>query len=295
MVPNIFISYSHRDEAWRNELIRHLRVLERGGILRIWDTSEIQAGANWSAEIRERLDHADLAVILVSPDALASDFIVEQELPALINRQRAGEIVVVPVLLRPSSWMAIPGFAELQFVNSPSKPLAELSSFERDALFARIADRIGSLARAISQRKTENDHQSGGSRKSSPSGTKGLSVYFISHAREDGDFAELVKVNLERNGHGGWIDTDRLLPGIDWRQEIDDTIRNATAVIAVMSPEARASEYVTYEWAFAWGCNRKIIPLMLRETSLHPRLATLQYLDFSNRLSRPWDRFYKAL
>lgn len=62
-----------------------------------------------------------------------------------------------------------------------------------------------------------------------------------------------------------------------------------------MSPEARASEYVTYEWAFAWGCSKKIIPLMLRETSLHPRLATLQYLDFSNRLSRPWDRLYKAL
>jgi hypothetical protein len=97
MVPNIFISYSYRDEVWRNELVRHLRVLERGGILRIWDTSEIQAGTNWSAEIRERLNQADHAVILVSPDALASDSIVEQELPALIHRQRAGEIVIVPV------------------------------------------------------------------------------------------------------------------------------------------------------------------------------------------------------
>jgi hypothetical protein len=232
MVPNIFISYSHRDEVWRDELVRHLRVLERGGILRIWDTSEIQAGANWSAEIRERLDHADLAVILVSPDALASDFIVERELPALIHRQRAGEIVVVPVLLRPSPWTVIEGFAELQFANSPSRPIAELSSVERDAVFAQIAERIGSLARAVSQRKTEND-TSGTSRTSSPSNANGVTVYFISHAREDGDFAELVKVNLERKGHDGWIDTDRLLPGIDWRQEIDDTIRNAKAVIAV--------------------------------------------------------------
>jgi TIR domain len=108
MVPNIFISYSHRDELWRNELVRHLRV---------WDTSEIQAGANWSAQISENLSRADLAVILVSPDALASDFIVEQELPALIRRQRDGEMVVVPVLLKASQWTAIEGFAELQFAN----------------------------------------------------------------------------------------------------------------------------------------------------------------------------------
>lgn len=104
-----------------------------------------------------------------------------------------------------------------------------------------------------------------------------------------------MKVNLECKGNDGWIDTDQLLPGIDWRQEIDETIRKAKAVIAVMSPEARASEYVTYEWAFAWGCGKKIVPLMLRQTSLHPRLATLQFLDFSNRLSRPWDRLYRAL
>lgn len=294
MVPNIFISYSHPDEVWRNELVRHLRVLERGGILQIWDTSEIQAGANWSAEIRERLDHADLAVILVSPDALASDFIVEVELPALILRQRAGEIVVIPVLIKPSPWTVLEGFAELQFANSPSRPLAELSSVDRDAAFAQIAERIGSLARAVSQRKTEAGTREAG-RVSSPSAANGVKVYLISHAREDGDFAELVKVNLERKGQDGWIDTDRLLPGIDWRQEIDDTIRNAKAVIAIMSPEARASEYVTYEWAFAWGCSKKIIPLMLRETSLHPRLATLQYLDFFNRLSRPWDRLRSAL
>ncbi len=294
MVPTIFISYSHRDEPWRNELVHHLHVFERAGVLRIWDTSEIQAGTNWSAEIRNRLNQADLAVILVSPDALASDFIVEQELPALLRLQRAGQIVVVPVLLRPSPWTILEGFAELQFAYPPSKPLSELSLAERETALAQIAERVSSLARAISQRKQENEIDEG-RRASAVDKAKLANVYFISHAREDGDFAELVKVYLERKGEDGWIDTDRLLPGIDWRQEIDDTIRHAKAILAVMSPEARASEYVTYEWAFAWGCSKKIIPIMLRETSLHPRLATLQYLDFSNRLSRPWDRLYKAL
>ncbi len=200
--------------------------------------------------------------------------------------------MVVPVLLRPSPWTALEGFAELQFANSPSRPLSELSPPEREAAFAQIAERISHLARAIAQRKQENETSE---RVRQPGAEKGANLCFISHAREDGDFAELVKVYLERKGEDGWIDTDRLLPGIDWRQEIDDTIRHAKAIIAVMSPEARASEYVIYEWAFAWGCSKKIMPIMLRETSLHPRLATLQYLDFSNRLSRPWDRLYNAL
>jgi len=67
------------------------------------------------------------------------------------------------------------------------------------------------------------------------------------------------------------------------------------ALIAVMSVEARASGYVTYEWALAWGAGVRIIPIMLKETPLHSRLATLQYLDFTKRTARPWDRLFAAL
>jgi TIR domain len=294
MTPTVFISYSHRDEVWRDELVRRLRVSQRAGELRISDTSELQVGGDWSAEISGKLNQADLAVILMSPDALASDFMVEKEFPVLLRRQRAGEIVFLPVLLRQSLWTALGGFAELQFANNPSKPLANLSPADRETAFAQIAERISTLARAIAQRKQDSE---AGERlpRPEPSNTEAPKLCFVSHAHEDGDFAEWLKLNLEKNGETAWIDTDRLLPGIDWRLEIDDTIRQGKAVIAIMSPEARASEYVTYEWAFAWGCNKKIIPIMLRETSLHPRLATLQYLDFSDRLSRPWDRLYKTI
>ena len=92
-----------------------------------------------------------------------------------------------------------------------------------------------------------------------------------------------------------WVDTDRLDPGLDWRTEIDEALKKAAAVLAIMSPDARTSEYVTYEWAFAWGCGTKVIPVMLRQTTIHPRLATLQYLDFSNRIARPWERLFEVL
>jgi hypothetical protein len=113
----------------------------------------------------------------------------------------------------------------------------------------------------------------------------------VSHSKDDADFAELLKLRLEREGHDAWMDTDRLDPGLDWRMEIDQAIRDAKALLAIASPEARASEYVTYEWAFAWGCGTEVIPIMLRQTTLHPRLATLQYLDFTNHIARPWVGF----
>ena len=117
----------------------------------------------------------------------------------------------------------------------------------------------------------------------------------VSELSEDGDFAELLKLRLEREGYQAWVDSDRLDPGNDWREELDQGIRGALLVIAVMTPDARVSEYVTYEWAFAWGYGKKVIPIMLRQTTLHPRLATLQYLDFTNRIARPWSRLFEVL
>ena len=63
----------------------------------------------------------------------------------------------------------------------------------------------------------------------------------------------------------------------------------------IMTPEAKASEYVTYEWAFAWGLGIKVIPIMLRSTELHPRLEASQYLDFTNAKIRPWDRLIEEV
>lgn len=76
---------------------------------------------------------------------------------------------------------------------------------------------------------------------------------------------------------------------------IDLAIKDAFALIVIMTPEAKASEYVTYEWAFAWGVGVKVIPIMLKTTPLHPRLEALQYLDFTNLKTRPWERLIEEV
>jgi hypothetical protein len=118
---------------------------------------------------------------------------------------------------------------------------------------------------------------------------------FISHDHDDADFAELLKLKLEKEGLIGWLDSERLKVGQDWREEIDKGLEDALAVVVVMSPEARKSEYVTYEWAYAWGKGKKIFPVLLKETPMHPRLESLQYLDFTNRSARPWDEFIASI
>ncbi len=114
-----------------------------------------------------------------------------------------------------------------------------------------------------------------------------MAQVFISYKHDDGDFALILNDRLDKAGFDGWLD-DNLQAGEDWREMIDRAIRESMAVIVVLSPESVASEYVTYEWAFALGAGVPVVPVMLKRTPLHPRLEELQFLDFTNRRARPW-------
>lgn len=120
---------------------------------------------------------------------------------------------------------------------------------------------------------------------------------FISYAPENFEYAEEMKRRLERGGFTVWIDTnpEQVSAGKDWRQEIDEAIRDAFALIAVMTPLARAFEYMTYEWTFALGVGVRVLPTAFEPTPLPPRLRGLQSLDFSDPRKRPWDKLFQIL
>ena len=101
-----------------------------------------------------------------------------------------------------------------------------------------------------------------------------MSHVFISYARKDAEFAETLRGRVEDAEFDVWMDS--ILPaGFDWRQEIDQAIRQAFVVLLVVTPDSRASEYVTYEWAFALGLGLKVIPVVYKPTTLHPRLESV--------------------
>ncbi len=111
---------------------------------------------------------------------------------------------------------------------------------------------------------------------------------FVSYAHSDNDFVELLKIRLSESNIQTWIDHSSLKAGNDWRVSIDEGIKSSKAVVLVMSPDSLGSHYVTYEWSFAHGLGKLVIPLMYRQTSLHAKISTLQYLDFTHRTLRPW-------
>jgi len=119
---------------------------------------------------------------------------------------------------------------------------------------------------------------------------------FVSYSHEDADFAQILGGRLRDAGLCVRMDFN-LGAGDNWRAEIDADLRDAYAVVVVMSPTASVSPYVNYEWAFAIGAGVAIVPLLLKipADGLHPRLSVLQYLDFSNYASRPWEKLVESL
>ena len=119
---------------------------------------------------------------------------------------------------------------------------------------------------------------------------------FVSYKHEEQDFVEMLIHQLQAAGFPVWVDSEQLRAGENWREAINFAIQDSFALILVISPEAKASQYVTYEWAYAQGANIKVIPVLLKDTEkLHPQLEMLQYLDFTDRARPPWDKLMRRL
>jgi hypothetical protein len=120
---------------------------------------------------------------------------------------------------------------------------------------------------------------------------------FVSYKHEETEFASMLIHQLTAAGFKIWIDTEQLRAGENWREAINDAIKDAFALVLVISPDAQRSEYVTYEWAFAQGAGIKVVPLLYKHPAgrLHPQLEMLQYLDFTDKARPPWDKLLRRL
>lgn len=194
-----------------------------------------------------------------------------------------------PILLKEFDWSNYEWIVKSQLTPQNALPFLNQSDSDRERIVNELIKHIG-VAILDLIGKHEGTEEAGHAQI-----LKNGETIFISHGHDDADFAELLKLKLEREGINSWLDMERLKIGQDWREEIDQGIENSAAVIAIMTPDARKSEYVTYEWAFAWGKGKKIFPLMLKQTQLHPRLESLQYLNFTNNPTRPWNELIDSI
>lgn len=117
---------------------------------------------------------------------------------------------------------------------------------------------------------------------------------FLSYPSTIEDFAELVRMKLDDAAIDVWKDTQQIQAGEEWRNEIDAGLLNADAIIVVLNKDSVKSSYVTYEWAFGLGSGKPIIPVLLEDCDIHPRMKVLQYLDFRDK-KRPWIKLTKRI
>jgi hypothetical protein len=132
-----FISYSHKDKEYLERLRVHLRAYERAGALNVWDDTKIAVGARWREEIRRALEAARVAILLISADFLASDFIADNELPPLLAAAQEEGAVVIPIILKHCAFEDSE-LGQFQAVEN-AQPLIDLSEGRREEVWTKVA------------------------------------------------------------------------------------------------------------------------------------------------------------
>ena len=141
----VFISYSYKDENWLEKLKDMLKPVEGNFIL--WEDTKIRPGSEWHEEIEKAMDAAKVAILLVSPDFLASDFIIKHELPLLLEAAKKDGLKILWVAVSDSLW-EMTEIKDYQALNDPSHPLESLTPAELNKDLVRIIDKIKSAVSA---------------------------------------------------------------------------------------------------------------------------------------------------
>lgn len=143
MPVRVFFSYSHVDEGLRDAVETQLAMLKRQGVIEAWHDRRIGAGEDFAAAIDAHVESAEVILLLVSPDFLASDYCYDVEMRRAMDRHEAGEATVVPVILRPCDWKPAP-FGKLNATPRDGKPVTRWA--DRDEALLQVATAVRAAA-----------------------------------------------------------------------------------------------------------------------------------------------------
>ncbi|MEH2249996.1 SUMF1/EgtB/PvdO family nonheme iron enzyme [Nostoc sp.] len=142
----VFISYSHKDEPLRDSLATHLSNLQWQGIISSWYDRQLTAGTEWNDKIKTELESADIILLLISPDFIASKYCRDIEIPMALQRHESKQAYVVPIILRPFDWFDAP-FAKLQ--TFPKDAKAVTTWVNQDEAFVSVTQGIRTAAKLM--------------------------------------------------------------------------------------------------------------------------------------------------
>jgi hypothetical protein len=148
----VFFSYSHKDEALRDDLATHLSLMKRQGVIEAWHDREISAGSESANVIDDNFNAADIILLLVSANFLASDDCYDIVQRAM-ERHETREARVIPIILKPTDWNGAP-FGKLQAL--PKNAKAVTTWQDKDEAFLNVAQGIRRVVEDIAKSKTSS-------------------------------------------------------------------------------------------------------------------------------------------
>ena len=155
---SVFISYSHKDERYRESLEAHMSILSRQGKVSTWHDRRINPGQEWENQIDEHIKKSDLILLLISSDFIASEYCFSKELSIAIENHEAQKSVVIPVIVRPSEWSDAP-FSKLQGV--PKDARAVTTWENEDEAWLDVVKGIKKAIETIQANKVRTNENSG--------------------------------------------------------------------------------------------------------------------------------------
>jgi DNA-directed RNA polymerase subunit M/transcription elongation factor TFIIS len=165
MQVEIFICCARKDRPFLGKLKKHLTLLQRQGHIVLWHDGDISAGKEWESEIEKYLDAAQIILLLISPNFMASDYCYRKEVEKAMQRYKYGEVRVIPILLRWVHWKDAP-FGKLQSLPLNAKPVTDKHWHSQDEAFyevtmgiQKVIDELNSLTDKKVLRKKYLEHQ----------------------------------------------------------------------------------------------------------------------------------------
>ena len=138
----VFISYCHKDEKWKERVVKQLGVLEKEEKLTVWDDRQITGGGGWLLEIEQAIKICDVALLLISAEFLNSNFIRGEEVPKLLERRVNEGLRIIPIIIWDCPWMKVPWLSGIQARPTDGKALSSFTKSKAEAALAALAEEV---------------------------------------------------------------------------------------------------------------------------------------------------------
>ncbi|HEX5702652.1 MAG TPA: TIR domain-containing protein [Pyrinomonadaceae bacterium] len=158
MGSKVFISYSHADEKEKNALLLHLGVLRGAGLIDLWSDDRISGGSDWQKEIEAAMAEAQVAIFLITANFLTSEFILNKEVPILLEYGARKGLVTFPVIARDCPWKRVDWLAKMNVRPKNGIPVWSDGGAHADEYLTAIAYEIADIVSARMQANPPDDH-----------------------------------------------------------------------------------------------------------------------------------------